>query len=114
MRSAGAVRRSWSLDAPFGVGRGDDIGERGIPTLVEQSCELVEDAGRSLGSLKVAVPTWMASAPAAASSRASRPDATPPTPMIGAVGRRSANIAARTCQMARTAMVGSPGRSGRR
>src|SRR5450631_4487465 len=57
----------------------------------------------AVGSLKVAVPTWIALAPAATSCNASSPVRTPPTPMIGTVGIRLSIIAARTCQMARTA-----------
>src|SRR5450631_733851 len=57
----------------------------------------------AVGSLKVAVPTWIALAPAATSCSASSPVRTPPTPMIGTAGRRPSIMAARTCQMARTA-----------
>ena len=63
-----------------------------------------------VGSLKVAVPTWTALAPAATSSSASRPVRTPPTPMIGTVRNRPSAIAARTCQMARTATGRIPAR----
>src|SRR5450631_4444661 len=57
----------------------------------------------AVGSLNVAVPTWIALAPAATSCNASSPVRTPPTPMIGALRMRPSSIAARTCQIARTA-----------
>jgi hypothetical protein len=75
------------MGAPFGVGGGDDVGERGIPARVEHVGQLVEDAG---GRPRVVeggrADLDGVEAPAAASSRASRPGRTPPTPMIGAGG----------------------------